>query len=47
MSFCDNLFWGEVKIYYWFTNKYYDWKMKRKINKKLTKLKKKDPFIYK
>ena len=47
MSFWDNLFWGEFKIYYWFTTKYYDWKMKRKINKKLTKLKKKDPFIYK
>jgi len=47
MSFWDNIFWGEFKIYYWFKNKYWDWKMKRKINKKLKKLKKKDPFIYK
>ena len=47
MSFWDNLFWSEFKIYYWFKNKYWDWKLKRKIDKKLKKVKKKDPFIYK
>ena len=30
MSFWDNLFWSEFKIYYWFKNKYWDWKLKRK-----------------
>jgi|TARA_B100001094_G_scaffold297100_1_gene319821 hypothetical protein len=47
VSFWDNLFWGEFKIYHWLKNKYWDWKLKRKIDKKLKKLKSKDPFIYK
>ena len=47
MSFWDNLFWGEFKIYYWFRNKIENYKMNRKIKNKLGRVKSKDPFIYK
>ncbi len=47
MSFWDNLFWGEWKLFFWLKDKYYEWKTHRKIKKKLKKIKSKDPFIYK
>ena len=35
------------KIYYWFRNKIENYKMNRKIKKKLGRVKSKDPFVYK
>jgi len=47
VSFWNNLFWPEFKLYYWFKNKIEDFRLNRKIKKKLQNVKKKDPFIYK
>ena len=36
-----------MRILDWLWNKYLDWKVNRKIKKKLKKTKKTDPYIYK
>jgi hypothetical protein len=36
-----------VRLWYWILNKIEDFRMNRKIKKKLQNVKKKDPFIYK
>tara|TARA_B100000902_G_scaffold32173_1_gene38490 strand:+ start:4829 stop:4945 length:117 start_codon:yes stop_codon:yes gene_type:complete len=34
------------KVINWFKKKYWEWKTKKEIKKKLEEIKKRDPFIY-